>query len=91
MDTTTKMFVIAAKDKEFAKILSVVLDFYTNEVDEKTVQKARDIENEFIEYWQGSTWIRFVAGICGKPDEWHTKYGIEMIEEEFNEKEKVNE
>ena len=82
MDTTTKMFMIAAKDKEFAKIMSVILDFYLNKVDKKTLNNAKDIENSFVEYWQENDWIKYVAGIV-TIDEYTKKEVISMLESSF--------
>ena len=86
MDTTTKMFYIALQDKEFANILSVISDVYTNTVTEKTIEKAKSIENSFLEYWVENQWIRFIAGfnvenIEEKDVEWMKK----EIKEEFDE------
>ena len=86
MDTTTKMFYIALQDNEFANILSVISDIYTNSVTTRTIEKAKSIENSFLEYWNENQWIRFVAGfnienIEQKDIDWMKN----EIKDEFNE------
>jgi len=82
MDTTTKMFMIVAKDKETARIMSVILDFYLDKVDKKTLNNAKDIENSFVEYWKENDWIRYVAGIV-TIDEYTKSEVLSMLESSF--------
>ena len=86
MGTTTKMFYIALQDKEFANILSIISDVYTNTVTEKTINKAKTIEHSFLEYWNENQWIRFIAGFnVENMEEKDVEWMKNEIKDEFEE------
>ncbi len=62
MDTTTKMIVMATKEAEFGKAVSVLSDIMLDRVDEKTHALAISIEETFNEYWKENMWLRLFAG-----------------------------
>ena len=62
MDTTTKMIVMATKEAEFGKAVSVLSDIMLDRVDEKTHELAISIEETFNEYWKENMWLRLLAG-----------------------------
>lgn len=87
MDTATKMFYIASKDKDFLPILSVMSDVMLGKMDKETVETANVIEKSFPELWNENQWLRMIGGTntSNLNSEWN-QYIREEIESEFSEK-----
>lgn len=91
MDTTSKMFYIAAQDEDYLPVLSVMCDLMMNKMDKNTIKNARKIEVNFPDLWNENQWLRMVGGSNLKnSDKKWIEYLRKEMEDEFNEKKEKN-
>ena len=61
MDTTTKMLVVGANNKNFAKAMFVLSSIMTNNISLETYEEAQKLEESFTDYWKENNWLRMFA------------------------------
>jgi len=62
MDTTTKMFYVASKDKCYAALLYVISNVQLGIINKKVVDMAILAMNAFPEIEEANQWLRMVGG-----------------------------